>query len=170
MHMGWSRWEMPIGGSEEGKKKHRPTSCDCCIQSRSGGVYPLDRALSDLRPVIRGRKWYWPLIINAINIAFVYSWRIYRLIFGEVLSQQKLRRRVVSTMIRRSASQIMDVRSRPARTFKVADEIRLDDVGHYPSPAPVKRCAICKKNCRKSCAKCCQSLHENTCFQLFHEK
>ena len=29
----------------------------------------------------------------------------------------------------RSASQIMDVRSCPARTFKVADEIRLDGVG-----------------------------------------
>ena len=48
-------------------------------------------------------------------------------------------------MMRRSASQIMDVRSRPARTFKVADEIRLDGVGHYPSPASVRRCVICKK-------------------------
>ena len=48
-------------------------------------------------------------------------------------------------MIRKSASQIMDVRSRPACTFKVADEIRLDAGGHYPSPAPVRKCAICKK-------------------------
>ena len=84
--------------------------------------------------------------------------------------KKKFRRRVVGTMIRRSASQIMDVRSRPARTFKVEDKIRLDGVGHYPSPAPVRRCAICKKNCLNSCAKCCQSLHVNTCFQLFHEK
>ena len=35
-------------------------------------------------------------------------------------------------MIRRPASQ-------------VANEIRLDGVGPYPSPAPVKRCAICKE-------------------------
>ena len=34
-----------------------------------GGVNLLDCALSDLRPVIRGKKGYWPLIINAINIA-----------------------------------------------------------------------------------------------------
>ena len=135
-----------------------------------GGVDLLDRALSDLRPVIRGKKWYWPLIINAINIAFVYSWRIYRIISGEVFSQKDFRRRVVSIMIRRSASQILDVRSRPARAFKVADEIRLDGIGHYPSPASVRRCAICKKNCRNSCGKCSQSLHVNTCFQLFHEK
>ena len=72
-------------------------------------------------------------------------------------------------MIRTSASQIMDVRSRPARTFKVADEIRLDGVEHYPSRTPV-RSVQCKKNCRNSCAKCCQSLHVNTCFQLFNEK
>ena len=110
-----------------------------------GGVDLLDRALSDLRPVIRGKKWYWPLIINAINIAFVYSWRIYRIISGEVFSQKDFRRRVVSIMIRRSASQILDVRSRPAHAFKVADEIRLDGIGHYPSPASVRRCAICKK-------------------------
>ena len=97
-----------------------------------GGVNLLDCALSDLRPVIRGKKCYWPLIINAINIAFVYSWCIYGIISGEVLSQKEFRRRVVSIMIRRSASQ-------------VANEIRLDGVGHYPSPAPVKRCAICKK-------------------------
>ena len=94
-----------------------------------GGVNLLDRALSDLRPVICGKKCHWPLIINAINIAFVYSWCIYGIISGEALSQKEFRRRVVSIMIRRSASQ-------------VANEIRLDGVGNYPSPAPVKRCAI----------------------------
>ena len=79
----------------------------------------LDRALSDLRPVIRGKKWHWQLIVNTTNISFVYCWRIYRIISGEILSQKEFRRRVVSIMIRRYASQIMDVRSRPASTFKV---------------------------------------------------
>ena len=91
------------------------------------GADLLCRALSDLMPVIRGKKWYWPLITNAINIAFVYSWRIYKIISGEVLFQKEFRRRVVSIMTRRSASQIMNVRSRPVRTFKVADEIPLVD-------------------------------------------
>ena len=83
-----------------------------------GGADLLDRALFDLRPVIRCKKWYWPLIINAINVAFVCSWRIDRIISEEVLSQKEFRRRGVSIMIRRSASQNMDVRSRPALTFK----------------------------------------------------
>ena len=38
-----------------------------------GGIDLLDRALSDLIPVVRGKKSYWPLVINDINIAFVYS-------------------------------------------------------------------------------------------------
>ena len=125
--------------------------------SVANGVNLLDRALSDLRPVICGKKCHWPLIINAINIAFVYSWCIYGIISGEVLSQKEFRRRVVSIMIRRSASQ-------------VANEIRLDGVGNYSSPAPVKRCAICKKIAVNLYEKCCQSLYVNTCFQLFHEK
>ena len=37
------------------------------------GVELLDCALSDLRHVIRGKKWYWPLVINALNIAFVFN-------------------------------------------------------------------------------------------------
>ena len=79
------------------------------------------------------------------NIAFVFSWRIYRIISGEVLSQKKFQRQVVSIMIRRSASQIIDVRSHPGHTFKVAGEISLDGVEHYPSLALMRRWVICKK-------------------------
>ena len=38
-----------------------------------GGVDLMDRALSDYRPRIRGKKWYWPLLINAINIMTAFS-------------------------------------------------------------------------------------------------
>ena len=47
------------------------------------GVDLLDRALSDMRPIIRGEKWYWSLIINALNIAFIYSWHMYKIKSGE---------------------------------------------------------------------------------------
>ena len=50
-----------------------------------GGVDLCDRALFYLRPVIHGEKWYWPLVINAINIAFVYSLWLYRIVFGETI-------------------------------------------------------------------------------------
>ena len=40
-----------------------------------GGVDLMDRLLSSYRPMIRGKKWYWPLFINALNITIVAAWR-----------------------------------------------------------------------------------------------
>ena len=45
---------------------------------RMGGADLLDRVLFNLRPVFCGKKWYWPFVINVINIIFVY-WRPYRI-------------------------------------------------------------------------------------------
>ena len=42
-----------------------------------GGVDLVDRTLSDLRPSFNGKKWYWSLIINALNLGFVYCWRLH---------------------------------------------------------------------------------------------
>ena len=94
--------------------------------------------------IIRGKKWYWPLIINALNIAFVYSWRMCKIVSGEEVPQKNFRRHVTSIMIRRSHPRPLSA-SRPGHIFKVADEIRLDRNGHYPNPGPVRRCVICKK-------------------------
>ena len=55
-----------------------------------GGVDLLDHTLSDLRPVIRGKKWYWPLVINTLNITFVYSLRVFRIITGTNASKTLL--------------------------------------------------------------------------------
>ena len=135
-----------------------------------GGVDLLDCALSDLRPVIRGKKWYWPLVINALNIVFVFSWRLYRIVAGEPVPQKDFRRHIVSIIIRKSAPRITDVYSRPTRGHKIADEVRYDSVGHYPVSSPVRKCAICGRSCRNACEKCKRSLHVKTCFQIFHEK
>ena len=106
-----------------------------------GGVDLLDHALSDLRPVIRGKKWYWPLVINALNIAFVFSWRLYRIV-GEPAPQKDFRHHIVSIMIRKSAPRITDVYSRPTCAHKIADEVRYDGVGHYPISSPVRKCTF----------------------------
>ena len=135
-----------------------------------GGVDLLDRALSDLRPIIRGKKWYWPLIINALNIAFVYSWRIYQLLSDEKIPQKDHRRQVVSILIRRAHTKSCSIKSKPTRTFKVLDEIRFDGVSHYPVTCPVRKCVLCGKNSRKACEKCNLILHLNGCFQMFHDR
>ena len=95
-----------------------------------GGVDLLDCALSDLRPVTRGKKRYWPLVINAINIAFVYSWLLHRIVSGETIPQKHFRRHVVGIMIRQSKPCVISVDSRSTKARKVADEVRYDELGH----------------------------------------
>ena len=68
----------PIGSVKrwikgEGKQNIQQPAVIAADNQEMGGVDLLDHALSDLRPVIHGKKWYWPLVINAINITLVYS-------------------------------------------------------------------------------------------------
>ena len=65
-----------------------------------GGVDLVDRALPDFRPVIHGKKWYWPLLVNALNIGFLYCWRIFRIIADDAIEQKTFRRHIVSILLR----------------------------------------------------------------------
>ena len=42
-----------------------------------GGADVMDQLLGTYRPMIRGKKWYWRLVINAINVSVVAAWRIH---------------------------------------------------------------------------------------------
>ena len=70
--------------------------------------------------------------VNAINIAFVYSWQLYRIISGKTLLQKNLRRHIVGIMIRQTKPRIINVGSRPTKAHKVVDEVRYNGLGHYP--------------------------------------
>ena len=96
-----------------------------------GGVDLLDRTLSDLRPVICGEKQYWPLVINGINIAFVYGWRLYRIVSGETIPQKDFRWYIVEIMIRQSKPRVISIDYCPTKAHNVADEMSYDELGHY---------------------------------------
>ena len=84
----------------------------------------LDYALSDLIPVIRGRKWYWPLVINALNIAFGYSWRVFRIVSEEPLPQKIYCLQIVGILIQRAHPEIISVHTRSPKNFQILDETR----------------------------------------------
>ena len=165
----------PIGSAKRwirGKEKQnmQQAAAIAAYNRKMGGVNLLDPALSDLRPVIHGEKWYWPLVINAINIAFVHSWRLYRIVSGETIPQKDFRRHNVGIMIKQSKTRVTSVDSRRARAHKVADEVRYDGLGHYPISCSVRKCPVCEKSCRNSCEKCKRSLHVKACLKIFHKK
>ena len=60
------RWKQ-VKGSVNVSEPHAIKACNKFM----GGIDLVDRALSDLRSNFNGKKWYWSLIINALNIGFV---------------------------------------------------------------------------------------------------
>ena len=126
----------------------------------------MDRALSDYRPSIHGEKRHCPLVVNALNVALVYCWRLYRISTGDTIDQKSYRRETVSEMLRRSFRE--ERAEIVPRAYRVPNEVRLDGYGHYPEPGSVK-CAVCKINCRNICGKCQRSVHVKVCFQRLHE-
>ena len=135
-----------------------------------GGVDLLDCTLSELIPVIQGKKWYWPLIINTLDIASVYSWQVFRIVSEEPVTPKSYRRQIVGILIRGAHREIISVHSRPAKCFRIPDEICFERVKHYAICCPVRRCVLCGKNGKKACDKCKLTLHLDTCFQMFHER
>ncbi|KRZ65680.1 PiggyBac transposable element-derived protein 3 [Trichinella papuae] len=60
-----------------------------------GGVDLLYRLAAAYHPIIIGKKWYWPLFINALNAATVAAWRIHHFMEKRPLSQREFRCHVV---------------------------------------------------------------------------
>ena len=110
-------------------------------------------ALSDLRPVIRCKKWCWLLVIKAMNIDFVYSWRGFGIVSEEPIPQKSYRRQVVLILMRRAHPMIISVYSSPEKSFRIPDEIRFDVVGNYAISCPVRICVLCGKSSGKACEK-----------------
>ena len=67
--------------------------------SEMGGVDLVDRSLSELRPKIKGKKWYWTLLINAFNLGLVFSWRIFQLAHTSSISQKDFRLNLAHMMM-----------------------------------------------------------------------
>ena len=108
-----------------------------------------DRALSDLRPNFNGKKWYWSLIINALNLGFVYCWRLHQLCTKPKSDQKSFRQAVVQVALMKAHNKV----PRPGPSFAIPDEVRFDGKEHYPAPGPVRKCVLCKKSCHNVCEK-----------------
>ena len=92
-----------------------------------GGIDLVDCALSDLRPTIYGKKWYWPLLVNAFNLTFLYRWRLYQLFSNTKIPQIEFRRTIVTALLKTDTHR-MDINSRsgPSNPVKIDKKIVVD--------------------------------------------
>lgn len=118
----------------------------------------LDLTLLDLRPVIEGRKRYWPIVINLSNTVFVYAWRLYRIASDENIPEKDFPQQTFNMTIQQSIPSILPT-SRLGHSYKIADKIQLDGLGNYWASGPLRKRNVCKKNCINLCQKWKESMH-----------
>ena len=132
------------------------------------GVDLVDRAPSDMRPVIHGKKMVLATV-NAINLmVFFYSWRNYELTVGGKFEQKQFRDRIVDILLQ-VAAETRDNNLQPGSGLSIPTPVRYDGKGHYPQVCPVTKCVMCRKSARVQCQKCKKTLHLSIFFQLIHE-
>jgi len=94
------------------KAKHKTEeSVKTCTAWWSRGLISvdlLDRLLSSYRPMIRGKKWWWPLFLNTLNVSVVAAWRLYNAVSSssQMLDHLSFRHQIVIYLLKGSAKNV----------------------------------------------------------------
>ena len=134
-----------------------------------GGADVMDRLLGTYRPMIRGKKWYWPLVINAINVSVVAAWRIHCNAVVSPMNHLEFRREIAICLLKSPMEEQTKVTG--GTLPSLPKDIRFDQINHYKITTTQGRCKICQKNTRYKCQKCNVQLHSDkgaVCFDLYH--
>lgn len=131
-----------------------------------GGVDLLDQGVNNYRIGIRGKRWWWVLFTEMLNIAAVNAWRIYEVTGDSTLGL--LAFRIITRHYLRLGGPNSTVRRAPA---SVAVDVVFDKDGHFPYKLDKQlRCHSCHQRAKWACEKCNLTLClKHGCFRKFHE-
>ncbi|MEL7308752.1 MAG: hypothetical protein AAGK05_13345, partial [Pseudomonadota bacterium] len=65
-----------------------------------GGVDLFDRLVSSYRPVLRSRKWWWPLFSQVLNTSIVAAWKVHCALSEKAMSHLEFRRSIVLCLLK----------------------------------------------------------------------
>jgi DNA excision repair protein ERCC-6 len=138
-----------------------------------GGVDLLDRLLSAYRPNIKGKKWWWCLFTNVLNVSVVAAWRLFNTLNKNrrALSHLEFRRQIVICLLKAQSRERVQVGG--GAHVDLPDDVRYDNIGHELVDTTQGRCIVCSTNTRTKCAKCNVRLHiarNKQCFSIYHNK
>lgn len=138
---------------------------------RMGGVDLFDNAMNNYRIQVRGKKWYWPLLTNAMDAAMVNAWKLHCICRksegAPLMSQLNFRVSVVEALIT-----ITENRGHVYRNVTNAQIMtkRMDKFDHIIGKIGKRgRCGQCGGKTEYGCKKCHANLHPKNCFAQFHD-
>ena len=171
-----SNWEThePISKASRrvkgGKKEIKQLRLVSSYNQGMGGVDLIDRLAESYRPMIRGKKWYWPLFINVLNTSVIAAWRLHCKVAEKKMTHLEFRRCITTCLLKTEKPH-----ERPSSNTRgpVVEDVRFDGVNHFPGPTSQGRCKVCKTNTKVRCTKCDVRLHterRKECFKNFHQR
>ena len=87
----------------------------------------MDRLLKAYRPIIRVKKWYWPLFVNLLNNTVLAAWKIHCQIGDKKITQIDSRRRVTLCLLK--IQQHREIESSVAAELQL--DVRFNRVNHF---------------------------------------
>lgn len=138
-----------------------------------GGVDKLDWNVQKYRIRFRGKKWYFPLFTNAIDVALYNAYVLY-ISANNPMPLLDFRRNIARAYLQQDSISNPKTSGRPPviRSSRVTSEVRFDPIGHAlerTNEGKQRKCSYCKRTVRKQCKKCNVGLHLE-CFPKWHSK
>ena len=137
-----------------------------------GGVNVMDRLLGSYRPSIHGKKWYWPSVINGLNVLVVATWRLHCALAAKPMSHLAFRRKIALCLLK-TPTEFLRSQVTGGRVPHLPSSLRFDGVDHTKVTCTQGRCKMCQINTRYICDKCEVRLHSDkgkACFELYHKR
>ena len=103
----------------------------------------MDCLLGSYRPTIRGKKWYWPLAINAINISVVAACRLRCAVQEKPMVHLEFRREITICLLKMAMTLRLQIGG--GRIPHLPNDIQFDGVGDFKAPTAQGGCKVCQK-------------------------
>ena len=110
------------GGEKEVTQPHLVNS----YNKGMGGVDIMDRLSESYLPMIGGKKWYWQLFLNMINVAMIAAWMIHCKVHPEKLSHLEFWRHVTLCLLKGDAVHIRA----PGGGETLPEDVTYDGMNH----------------------------------------
>lgn len=133
-----------------------------------GGVDRSDQNIGLYRTSIRGKKWYFPLICHALDMAVQNAWQLYHIDGGDC-DHLQFRRNIATSLLETYRRTENRKSGRSSQNYH--QNSRFDNNKHLVKYNETQlRCVICHKKANFSCKTCEVTLHPKECFETYHTK